>query len=400
MLVPLPIRPLAPVLEDLKLEAASVRAASELASLPEPREGAARALLCAVDASRHDVENAAEALRAPCAALGALDDHLLLALLGERGETELARWRDALWPTHHVGAVYELAQSGIRVRSLQGERRLAGASGHRATLLAARPRSSVFHAGAVAAKFDQNAGGWNATPGTSGYEHFRWMRRFVGTFADPAGVDRQGAHRILDFGCGAGWVGIEAALRAPNATLCAFDPSPAMVRNATENARSSGIARFDARVGFGEEPPYPAAGEERFDLVLSSGVISFSGDRERFVRGLLAALAPGGTLVIGDINPHSRGMARRRREKVLLPLRELNAPPRELVQRELEAQGLRLEAWSGYQLTSPIPELMHFSARRLGGALDRALLWWNERRVGERSPERFDSWVMRFARPA
>jgi 16S rRNA G1207 methylase RsmC len=88
------------------------------------------------------------------------------------------------------------------------------------------------------------------------------MRRFVGTFA-PADWMRASAGRILDFGCGAGWVGIEAALAAgaSRVELCAFDPSPQMVKLAEENARASGIARFAARTGFGEDPPFPAAGE-------------------------------------------------------------------------------------------------------------------------------------------
>ena len=58
-----------------------------------------------------------------------------------------------------------------------------------------------------------------------------------------------------------------------------------------------------------------AAGEALFDLVLSSGVVSFSGDFARFYAGLTRAVAPGGTLVIGDLNPHSRGMRKRRSER-------------------------------------------------------------------------------------
>lgn len=398
MLVPIQIRGLAPVLEDLGLEPSQVR----VAGAPQPPESATpRALLCALPADARDPARASGELAPLLAATAGASDHLLVVLLEARDEAELARWRDALWPSHHVGALYDLGQQGLTQRTLQGTRRISGGWGHRATLLVARPRAAVFAGDAVAAKFDQNAGGWNATPATSGYAHFRWMRRFVGTFAFGAGgAAVASVRRILDFGCGAGWVGIEAALRSPQAELCAFDPSSEMVRHAQTNALASGVTRFQARVGFGEDPPFPAADEAPFDLVLSSGVISFSGDRERFEQGLLRALAPGGTLVIGDINPESKGMQRRRRERALLPLRELNAPTRECVRGELEARGLVLQRWSGYQLTSPVPELMHWSARRLAGVLDRPLLWWNGRSVGTRSPERFDSWVMHFTRPA
>lgn len=404
MLVPIQIRGLVPVLADLGLEPAQVR----LADAPQPPEGASpRALLCALAAEARDPAQAASELAPLLAATTGASDHLLVVLLGARDELELARWRDALWPSHHLGALYDLGQRGLTQRTLQGSRRISGGWGHQGTMLVARPRAAVFAADAVAAKFDQNAGGWNATPGSRGYAHFRWMRRFVGTFAFGAAIEpgapgapASDARRILDFGCGAGWVGIEAALRAPRAELCAFDPSSEMVRHAQTNALASGVTRFQARVGFGEEPPFPAADEAPFDLVLSSGVISFSGERERFEEGLLRALAPGGTLVIGDINPESKGMRRRRRERALLPLRELNAPARERVRGELEARGLVLQRWSGYQLTSPMPELMHWSGRRLAGWLDRPLLWWNERSVGTREPERFDSWVMQFTRPA
>src|SRR5205085_10478596 len=103
------------------------------------------------------------------------------------------------------------------------------------------------------------------------------MRRFVARLS--VGPDESRARRILDFGCGAGWVGIEAAIAARSAgaargadvELCAFDPSGAMVELATENARASGIEHFTGRIGFGEAPPFPALlpapGEPRFDLV-------------------------------------------------------------------------------------------------------------------------------------
>lgn len=377
----LPIPGLVPVLDDLGLKAADARG-------PAEARGAAL-VVCGVD------EGAEPAVEARVLAEFAtrVQDHLLVFWPGEHAETELARWRDAFWPAHHVTALYQLAHTGIVRRTLQGETPLRRSTGLRGTVFALRPRAAVFARDAVAAKFDTNAASWNGVPGKPGYAHFRWMRRFVGTFAPVSN-----ARRILDFGCGAGWVGIEAALGAPGAELCAFDPSPEMVALAGENARANGVTRFTGRVGFGEDPPFPAADEAPFDLVLSSGVVSFSGDFARFHDGLTRAVAPGGTLVVGDLNPHSRGMLARRRKRALLPLRELNAPPREEVVRELGARGWRCDAWAGYQLTSPVPELMHWSGRRLGGVLDAPLLAWNRRSAGPAAPERFDSWVVRCTR--
>ena len=48
-----------------------------------------------------------------------------------------------------------------------------------------------------------------------------------------------------------------------------------------------------------------------FDLVISSGVVSFSPDIDRWVDGLVGAVAPKGTLVVGDIHRDSRGFRRR-----------------------------------------------------------------------------------------
>jgi len=393
MLATLSPRGFAPLLEDLGLAAGQVCAADPLP--PQPP----RTPLAGVAAGVHDPQ----ALTAELGALGRnltdARDTLLLFLDGAREDAELARWRDALWPALHLVATYRLTHGGMQRRTLQGESLLAHGSGHRGDLLVLKPRAAVFARDAVAAKFDLNAAGWNGEPGRPGYAHFRWMRRFVGTFADA-----RGKRRILDFGCGAGWVGIEAAQvareaeGAREAELCFFDPSPEMVARATANAAAEGLQRCTGRVGFGEEPPFPAAGEAPFDLVLSSGVISFSGEPERFLDGLVAALAPGGTLVIGDLNPGSRGMLRRRRTRPLLPLRELNAPARETVERGLVARGLTLEAWAGYQLTDPVPRLMHLSAQRLAGLLDPLLLFWNRRRAGPGDPQAFDSWVVRARR--
>lgn len=316
---------------------------------------------------------------------------LVLYFKSPRDERELTRWRNQFWPWLHVVGCYRIQGGAIRRETLQGASEVAGRVDRDGFVLVAKRREHVMSPSQTTAKFDQNASGWNPRAGSPGYAHYRWMRRYVAEFAKP----HAGA-RVLDFGCGAGWVGIEAALQAKDVELCAFDPSPEMTRFATENAREAGVAKFTARVGFGEAPPFPAQGEAPFDVVYSSGVISFSPDVERWCDGLAATLVGGGTLVIGDIQRESRGMQKRRGTRVLLPAREMNAQTHDEVKRRLEKRGFVHEASAGYQLTDPVPQLTHHADKKLGGALAPVLLAWNRTRAGAAPGPSFDSWVMRF----
>ncbi|MEZ6004367.1 MAG: class I SAM-dependent methyltransferase [Planctomycetota bacterium] len=194
-------------------------------------------------------------------------------------------------------------------RTLQGETDLGTLEGT-GQLLVAVSRRAVMAPDETTIKFDSNAKSWDGNPGSPGYPHFRWMRRFVGLFEVPVAP-----RRILDFGSGAGWVGIEANLKRPKASLALFDPSPEMVRIAVANAQDQGLTDVTGRVGFGEHPPFPAQGEEPYDWVLSSGVISFSPDPEGWLDGLASTVAPGGLLVIGDIQGESAGFRKRRRTR-------------------------------------------------------------------------------------
>lgn len=327
----------------------------------------------------------------------------VFVLHGREGEelAQWARWRAALWPRLHATAWYVAGPAGVERRTLQGKQPLAGVALPEGHYLVFRERAEVMSPRSTVEKFDQNAKGWDGDPDSPSYAHHRWMRRFVAHYAPaPRGA------RVLDFGSGAGWCGIEAALRCGAQQLCAFDPSPQMVQIAERNARAAGIADFRGKPGFGEAPPFAGPGEAPFDLVISSGVISFVPAVEPWLDGLLGCLKPGGTLIIGDLDPRSLGMQRRRRKKVLLPIRELNARGPQEVRAWLEQRGLVFERGSGYQLSWPVPQAMEFSERRLGGLLHRPLLWANQaaaaadRGLGGRLAGLFDSWVMAFRRPA
>ncbi|MFT5049050.1 MAG: 2-polyprenyl-3-methyl-5-hydroxy-6-metoxy-1,4-benzoquinol methylase [Chlamydiales bacterium] len=323
------------------------------------------------------------------------DSPLLVGVPGHPDERELAAWRNALWPWVHVFALYRCKRGETRRQTLQGRQSLEQPVDFEGVILAGRRRTHVMSPAATVEKFDANAKGWDGTPGSPGYAHFRWMRRYVAMFGAPAS-----AKRILDFGCGAGWVGIEAAMARPGAELCSFDPSPEMVKITEANAQAAGIATFTGRTGFGEEPPFPAQGEQPFDWVLSSGVLSFSPDLERWVEGVTDSVAPGGTLVVGDIHRDSRGFRNRRSQKPLLPVRELNARTRDEIIPMLEARGFEHVRSAGYQLTRPIPEAMYVSETKLKGLLNPPLLWLNRiaAAVGSGMPNQFDSWVSQLVK--
>lgn len=355
------------------------------------------AVASAADAARTLIASA-EARRAPPAsAFAALapDGLVLLVLAGEPGEGELAALREALWPTLHAVAFYRLRDGETLRRSHSGGARLA-ACAVRGTVLALRRREHVLSPQSTREKFDANAKGWDDDPASPSYPHFRWMRRYVATFALP-----KTARRVLDFGSGAGWVGVEAATRT-GAALCAFDPSPQMVENTRRNAHGAGVKNVDARVGFGEAPPF--ANDPPFDVVISAGVISFSPERERWLDGLAAMVASKGRLVIADLNPRSHGMKHRRRTKALVPIRELNAATADDVRTGLERRGFTTLARSDYQLSRPIPQLMHVNETKLGGVLSRPLVWLNaaasagDGALSGALEVLFDSWVLAFDR--
>ncbi|MDG1498417.1 MAG: class I SAM-dependent methyltransferase [Planctomycetota bacterium] len=315
---------------------------------------------------------------------------------------ELANLRNQLWPAFHVVALYRTSGGKTKRSSLSGGATLDQPASQDGCVLALRTREHIMSPAATVEKFDQNASGWNGEPGRPGYAHFRWMRKFMAVYAELPQTD--GAS-VLDFGCGAGWVGIEAALKMKNPRLCFFDPSPEMVRISADNARENGIQNATGRTGFGEAPPFPAEGEEPFDIVISSGVLSFSPDFDSWFEGLAKSVKPGGTLIIGDIFPHSRGFDKRRRTRPLLPVRELNGQTPEYARMRLEEHGFQWKQTSGYQLTYPVPEMMHVSQTKLAGVLNPPLLLANkvlagiDRATGHSLASLFDSWVMHFTKP-
>jgi SAM-dependent methyltransferase len=332
---------------------------------------------------------AAKTVLAECAERLSSQGRVRIVIGGDVPDSDLAALRNALWPELHVTRAYRSRRGrAIERIDVDGRKSLDGPVADRdlAVVLALR-RVTAMSPSFTQQKFDQKASGWNGDPGSPGYGHFRWMRRLLSDLGRPLHGER-----VLDAGSGAGWVGVEAGLKAQLSRLAAFDPSPEMVRFVEQNAKANGL-EIDARVGFVEDPPFA----EEFDLVYNSGVISFAPDASRFLAGLDRVVRPGGRLIIGDLNPNSAGFARRRREKPVLPNRELNGMPREAIEAALTEKGYRVDFRALYQLTWPIPEIAHKSRSHL---VNGALLGLNkvatafDRAIGSPFESLFDSWIV------
>jgi ubiquinone/menaquinone biosynthesis C-methylase UbiE len=101
--------------------------------------------------------------------------------------------------------------------------------------------------------------------------------------------------RILDVGCGTGYLLRELAVRAPDAVeLAGIDPAPSMIAMARAAAGDDRL-RFSA--GVAEQLPYPG---EAFDLVLSTTSFDHWTDQQAGLTECARVLEPGGRLVLAD----------------------------------------------------------------------------------------------------
>jgi ubiquinone/menaquinone biosynthesis C-methylase UbiE len=102
--------------------------------------------------------------------------------------------------------------------------------------------------------------------------------------------------RILDVGCGTGYLLGRLAARAPRAGMLAgIDAAPAMVGVARDAAADG---RLCFVVGTAERLPWPAA---TFDLVVSTTSFDHWADQRAGLAECARVLAPGGCLVLADV---------------------------------------------------------------------------------------------------
>jgi 2-polyprenyl-3-methyl-5-hydroxy-6-metoxy-1,4-benzoquinol methylase len=134
-----------------------------------------------------------------------------------------------------------------------------------------------------------------------------WVRRAAKRLA--ASIDEDGRLRILDFGCGTGWLG---ASLTDLGDVTGIDLAPAAVEHAKREFP-------DVRFMAGSFSEVPLAGP--FDLVISSEVIAHVADQAGYIERVAELLRPGGMFLLMSQNgfvwrrwrqlrPTSEGMIR------------------------------------------------------------------------------------------
>jgi ubiquinone/menaquinone biosynthesis C-methylase UbiE len=140
------------------------------------------------------------------------------------------------------------------------------------------------------AAFDARASGYEA--GWRGRMHYQIADRT----ADLAVTLMPAPRRLLDIGCGTGYLLRQLALRCPRAMeLVGIDPAPAMIRTAQAAATDSRLRLLPGRA---EELPFPAG---TFDLVVSSTSFDHWSDQQAGLAQCARVLVPGGWLVLSDV---------------------------------------------------------------------------------------------------
>ncbi len=105
----------------------------------------------------------------------------------------------------------------------------------------------------------------------------------------------------LDVGCGGGDVSVELRRLAPDGAVVGVDFDEVKLDLARSDSAAAGCADIEFRIeDVTEPPPEPDVG--RFDVVFTRFVLTHLTDPAGAVAHLVARLAPGGTLIVEDID--------------------------------------------------------------------------------------------------
>ena len=109
-------------------------------------------------------------------------------------------------------------------------------------------------------------------------------------------LDAQAGERILDVGCGTGWLLERLGRAVPTARLTGVDPVPEMLALARRRLSASAV---DLREAAAERLPFD---DGSFDAVVSASVFHYVRQPETALSEMRRVLRPGGRLVLTDWN--------------------------------------------------------------------------------------------------
>jgi len=101
--------------------------------------------------------------------------------------------------------------------------------------------------------------------------------------------------RVADLGCGIGWSTIALARAYPRASITGYDLDQRSIVEASANASDAGVS-----VSFARKDATGVAAEGPFDLVLIFQALHDMARPTEVLAGLRRALAPGGSIVVGE----------------------------------------------------------------------------------------------------
>lgn len=125
------------------------------------------------------------------------------------------------------------------------------------------------------------------------------VESFAGV-ANPFSLGRLApGERVLDLGSGAGTDSLVAArMVGPEGSVTGIDMTPEMLARARTAADEAGLANVVFVEGEAERLPFA---DERFDVVISNGVIDLVPDKDAVFAEIHRVLVPGGRIQVADV---------------------------------------------------------------------------------------------------
>jgi SAM-dependent methyltransferase len=128
-----------------------------------------------------------------------------------------------------------------------------------------------------------------------GLQHKMWSAAAFSIW-ERAGI--RAGHTVLDLGCGPGYTSRDlAGIVTPKGKVVAVDESARFIEHLKARPKSWAEAAIDARIGDVQQLDLPA---DSLDAAYQRWVLCFVKDPEAVIRGVAAALKPGGVFVSQD----------------------------------------------------------------------------------------------------